>query len=305
MVLAGLAGGCAAGGPPAHLAPEAPLGDAGGRFRVLEPPPEAGPGPFPVVYFLHDFWGDDAVLWQEGVAERLARRMATGDLPPFLLVAPEGAQGFWADSKDGRHRYEEWLSEGLPRQVAARWPVRPGPAGRAVVGVSMGGFGALRLALRRPQDVGAAAALSGLVPPLDWQVVRHSHPLLRFALRRTYGDAPGGLRRDDLSHLLPRLYPIPAERRPRLLVRAGEEDRYILDEASYLFAMVARDNGVDVELVLEPGRHDWSYWRRSAEDVVAWAVQALDERCTGWAAADDAPCRTAVAAAEDATEVAR
>lgn len=245
------------------------------------------------------------MLWEEGVAGRLAQRMASGDLPPFLLVAPAGAQGFWADSSDGRKRYEEWLSEGLPRQVAATWPVRPGPAGRAVVGVSMGGFGAIRLALRRPQDVGAAAALSGLVPPLDWQVVRHSHPLLRFALRRTYGDGRGELRRDDLYHLLPRLYPIPAQRRPRLLVRAGNEDRYILDEASYLFAMVARDNGVDVELVLEPGRHDWSYWRRSSEEVIAWAVRALDERCTGWARHEDQPCRPALAAAAAEGEEAR
>jgi putative tributyrin esterase len=265
---------------------------------VLEPPPGAGPGPFPVVYFLHDFFGSDTVLWERGVAARLLARMAAGELPPFLLVAPAGERGFWADSHDGRRRYEEWLAEGLPRQVAARYRVRPGPAGRAVVGISMGGYGALKLALRRPREIGAAGALSGLVPPLDWQIVEDAHPLLRRAMRRTFGRDPhdNTLRRDDLYKLLPRLYGIPAEQRPRLLVRAGTEDRYILDEASYLFAMVARDNGVEVELVLEPGEHDWSYWRHTTEEVVAWAVAALDRRCTSWASLRDEPCRVTLAA---------
>ena len=61
-------------------------------------------------------------------------------------------------------------------------------------------------------------------------------------------------------------------------MRAGTEDRYRLDEASYLFAMVARDNGVEVELVLEPGGHDWDYWSRTTGEVVAWALRALEER---------------------------
>jgi hypothetical protein len=72
----------------------------------------------------------------------------------------------------------------------------------------------------------------------------------------------------------------PAER-PRLLVRAGTEDRYRFDEASYLFALVAHDNGVAVELVLEPGGHDWEYWSRTAGETVAWALRALDGRAAG------------------------
>lgn len=297
-----VAAGCATAGPAPIRAPEAPLGEGGGRFRVLAPPPGAGPGPWPVVYFLHDFFGGDEVLWRRGVAQRLAAAMAAGTLPPFLLVAPEGGQGFWADSHDGRRRYEEWLANGLPRQVGARWPVRPGPAGRGLAGISMGGFGALRVALRHPRQVGAAAALSGLVPPLDYDVVTGGagrHPLLRLALRRTFGGdgrAPA-VRRNDLYRLLPGLYGIPPAQRPRLLVRAGTEDRYILDEAAYLFATVARDNGVAVELVLEPGSHDWRYWRRTAEEVVAWTVQALEARCATWKDNGDPPCRPARPAA--------
>jgi putative tributyrin esterase len=301
-IFAATAVGCGGAGPTPILAPDAPIGNDGGRFRVLEPPPQAGPGPWPVVYFLHDFFGGDDVLWQHGVADRLTAAMAAGTLPPFLLVAPQGDQGFWADSHDGRRRYEEWLAEGLPRQVAARWPVRPGPAGRALAGISMGGYGALKLALRRPQEVGAAAALSGLVPPLDYDVVgggSRRHVLLHLALRRTFGrdGRSPAVRRNDLYRLLPGLYDVPPARRPRLLVRAGTDDRYILDEASYLFATVARDNGVEVDLVLEPGTHDWRYWGRTTEEVLAWTVRALETRCVEWEEAGDVPCHPSETAA--------
>lgn len=273
--------GACGGALPAPQRVPGPLPTAaGGAFRVLEPPPGAGAGPFPVVYFLHDSWGGSGILWRHGVAQRLSAAMAAGELPPFLLVAPEGGRAFWADSHDGERRYETWLLDELPRQVAERWPVRPGPAGRAVVGISMGGHGALRMALRRPGEIGAAAALSGLVPPLEWDLVEDTNPLVRRMLKRAFGPSreDNTLRRNDLYRLMPALYGIPPERRPRLLVRAGSGDEYRFDDASYLFAMVARDNGVEVELVLEPGGHDWDYWSRSAGEVVAWALRALDER---------------------------
>src|SRR5687768_10418041 len=99
---------------PEPIRVSAPLGAGGGEFRVLAPPPSAGAGPFPVVYFLHDLWGSDAILWRQGVAQRVAARVARGEVPPFVLVAPEGDRGFWADSWDGRRRYERWVTAELP-----------------------------------------------------------------------------------------------------------------------------------------------------------------------------------------------
>jgi len=71
---------CATGVPPA-VRVAAPLGQAGGEFRVLLPPPNAGAGPFPVIYFLHDLWGSDAVLWKHGIAPRLAVRLRKANEP--------------------------------------------------------------------------------------------------------------------------------------------------------------------------------------------------------------------------------
>jgi S-formylglutathione hydrolase FrmB len=231
----------------------------------------------PVVYFLHDLWGNDAVLWKHGVAQRLLARMASGDLPPFLLVAPEGDRGFWADSWDGGRRYETWVAEQLPRQVEALYPLRPGRSGRAWVGISMGGMGAVRIGLSRARSTGAIASVSGVLLPLDEGFVRDARWPLRPVLRRVFGPGPdhAALRRADAYRALGRIGEVPEAERPPLFIAAGSEDKYRLDDAARLFAGLAREKGLEVELAIAPGGHDWRYWGRSAEESIAWAVRRL------------------------------
>jgi putative tributyrin esterase len=275
LALAALA--CGSSGPPVQRDPRAPIAGDIGRYQVLLPPPEAGEGPFPVVYFLHDYLGHSGVLWREGVAVELERRMAEGHMQPFVLVAPEGGRGLWSDSYDGSRRYQEWLAEGLRRQVESRFPVHASRSNRAVVGISMGGFGALNLALSEPGLYRAAASLSGMVVPLRWELLQKSHWISRLAARRVFGSSreANNMHRHDVFRRLPEVAALPQRERPHLLLRCGTEDKYQLAGAARLFAQVAGDAGVEVELVLEPGTHDWDYWRSSAVAVVAWTVQRL------------------------------
>lgn len=271
---------CASGAPP-PIRVAAPLGPAGGEFRVLTPPPSAGRGPFPVIYFLHDLWGSDAGLWRHGVAQRLAARIASGEAPAFLLVAPEGHRGFWADSADGRRRYEHWVMAELPAQVAARWPVRTGPRSRAYVGISMGGAGAMRMGLRNPRETAAIVSISGLLVPLDAAFVRDAKFFVRPALKRVFGPPAhpddDALRRADPYRLLGAMSAADLAAVPPLLLFAGNEDKYRLDDASALFAKHAREKGLTVELRLGAGGHDWRYWQTVTEDGILWAARRLAE----------------------------
>jgi S-formylglutathione hydrolase FrmB len=273
------AAACASLPPAVRVA--APLGPAGGQFRVLLPPPNAGAGPFPVIYFLHDLWGSDAVLWKHGIAPRLASRMRSGEAPPVLVVAPAGDRGFWADSWDGRRRYEQWLTTELPAQVAARWPVRSGPRSRAYVGISMGGAGAVRMGLRNPRETAAIVSISGLLVPLDAAFVRDARLLVRPALSRVFGPPAhpddDTLRRGDPYRLLGAMPTADLAAAPPLLLVAGTGDKYRLDEASALFAKHAREKGLTVELRLDAGGHDWRYWRSVAEEGILWAAGRLAE----------------------------
>lgn len=263
---------------PKPIRVEAPLGRSGGEFRVWAPPASAGAGPFPVVYFLHDLWGSDAILWRQGVAQRVAARVARGEVPPFVLVAPEGDRGFWADSWDGRRRYEHWVTAELPAQVASRWPVRSGARSRAYVGISMGGAGAVRMGLRNPHETAAVVSISGLLVPLDGAFVRDANLLMRPMIKRVLGPPDEkALRRNDPYRMLGAMSAADLGAAPPFLLFAGTEDKYRLDEASELFTKHAREKGLAVELKLAPGAHDWSYWPDVTEEGLVWAAQRLAE----------------------------
>jgi S-formylglutathione hydrolase FrmB len=277
LLVALLLTACGSARPPA-LRVGAPLGPRGGEVRVLVPPPGRGAGPLPVVYFLHDLWGGDGVLWKHGVAQRLLARMASGEAPAFLLVAPEGHRGFWADSWDGRRRYQQWVTGELPGQVAARWPVRDGARSRAYVGISMGGAGAVRMGLRHPRETAAIVSISGLLVPLDGDFVRDANVFMRPTLKRVFGPPDEEtLRRNDPYRLLGAMSAADLQAAPPLLLLSGSEDKYRLDDATRLFGMHAREKGISVDLKIAPGGHDWRYWRSAAEEGIVWAARRLVE----------------------------
>lgn len=115
---------------------------------------------YPVVFWLHGSGGGDAGL--PSVARAFEAAMRRGDLPPCLVVYPNGLpQGMWCDSVDGSRPVETVvLGEIVPR-IDAAFRTVPDAAHRAVVGFSMGGYGALRFGFARRDLFGAAASLGG------------------------------------------------------------------------------------------------------------------------------------------------
>jgi len=142
---------------------------------------------YPVVYWLHGSGGGDAGL--PSVARAFEAAMRRGDLPPSLVVYPNGLpQGMWCDSVDGRRPVETVvLGEIVPR-IDAAFRTLPDAAHRVVAGFSMGGYGALRFGLARRDLFGAAASLGGgpLQPELT-EAPRTNEARRREVLQTTYG----------------------------------------------------------------------------------------------------------------------
>lgn len=251
---------CSSGHAPRSWSSHHPDLPGGGEVRVFLPPPGGSQRPLPTIYFLHDLFGSDSILWRQGVMSELEARMRRGEIPRVVVVAPEGRHDYWSDFHGRRRPWESWLTGQLVGDVESRYEVSREVSRRAIAGISMGGYGAVKAALRRPDLFSAASSLSGVLVEQRWEDLESAPWIARFTLKRVFGKRidDNSFARNDVYRLLDQ---VPAARRPALRVRCGSEDEYRLFGPARTFAEAARSKGFDVELLIEPGHHDWRYWR--------------------------------------------
>jgi len=208
------------------------------------------PGPPPVLYLFHGL-SDDHTAWTRFTSiERYAA--ARG----LCVVMPAAGRSFYADEAHG-HRYWTYVSEELPRVVGQFFNVSREPADTFVAGLSMGGYGALKLALNHPGRFGAAACLSGAV---DLKAFAED-PDREEVMDRVFDHTvrPG----DDVFALAETARGVPP-----LYVACGTEDRWYA--SCQRFAEVAEAAGIDVTTDFRPGGHEWKLWDAQIQDVIEW-----------------------------------
>lgn len=238
---------------------------------ILPPSYAASPSRrYPVLYFLHDGYGDGRTLQRRGVAADALERMRDGRLPEFLIVAPDGSGSWFSDSHDGKMLYEKFLTADLPLWVASRYRVLTGQASRGITGISMGGYGAVKTALRHPDLYGSVSSLSGALIPFGWEDLKRYNVVARYSLKRIFGEDEhdNSLDENDAWNVLwgSCFVAPPFE----VHMRGGTEDLYGLERVAAQYGMLLNERGVPTTVVIEPGTHDWKYWRRAMLDILQW-----------------------------------
>jgi putative tributyrin esterase len=204
----------------------------------------------PLLYLLHGL-SDDHTAWN-----RYTSISRYAEAAGLAVVMPAVHRSFYADERHG-HRYWEFVSEELPSVVHSFFRVSTDPADTFVAGLSMGGYGALRLALTHPDRYAAAASMSGAL-----DIARAMADPARAELsHRIFGDAVRP--EEDLFALLERAPAVPP-----LHLSCGTDDP-LLDYTTG-FARTAAAAGHDVILDLRPGAHEWALWDALVADVIAW-----------------------------------
>jgi S-formylglutathione hydrolase FrmB len=247
------------------------------RYAVYLPPSYAASGKnYPVLYFLHDVYGDRDVLFREGAVENLDRAMRSGAVSEFVLVCPDGDGSWFSNYHDGSLHYEDLIARDLPADVARRFRTLPGAAAHGITGISMGGYGAVKIAMRHPDLYGSVSSLSGALMPIRWDDVERLFFLARWQMRRVFGNSPddNSLAENDLWVMLARGVPgrVPFE----TFLLAGTEDKYHLDRVAVQYADFANRHGIRASAHLEPGVHDWSYWRTAFVRIAAWHAKKFE-----------------------------
>jgi putative tributyrin esterase len=211
-------------------------------------------GPPPVLYLLHGLSDDDTAWSRWTSVERYAADLG------LAVVMPQVHRSFYTDEAYGG-RFWIFLSEELPGIVGQFFQVSQRREDTFVAGLSMGGYGAFKWALRRPGRFAAAASLSGALDIADLQDAPERKPLMD----RLFAGRPVAGTDDDLLHLVSRADPAAV---PRLYLACGTEDFTYEQNVTFRDACAAR--GVPVTVEFGPGEHVWQYWDDRIRDVLAW-----------------------------------
>lgn len=214
---------------------------------------------FPVLYLLHGY-SDDHTIWQRRTSiERFVRDLN------LAVIMPAVDRSFYTDMARGKN-YWTFVSEELPGLVRAFFPISVTRKDTFVAGLSMGGYGALKLALTYPDRYAAAASLSGALdisqiiqaPGRDW----------RNEMKSIFGDLKkvvGGS--NDLFALATNVANSKRKRIP-LFICCGTED--FLCESNRRFKEHANTLGLNLTYEEEPGIHEWGYWDQKIQRVLEW-----------------------------------
>jgi S-formylglutathione hydrolase FrmB len=129
---------------------------------------------YPVVYFLHGLNNDHTSWTVErygNLQNKVEEMILAKKIPEIIMVHPRGDSSFYCNYADGSKRYEDFIDSELISYVESNYRAKKGRENRAIGGTSMGGFGALKIAMKFPDRYAAAVGHSPIIftgkNPLD------------------------------------------------------------------------------------------------------------------------------------------
>lgn len=221
---------------------------------------------FPVLYLLHglgghyDNWAGKTNLTKYAAAY------------PFILVMPEGGDGWYTDSATApADKYESYIIQELVPEIDKNFRTVAERRGRAVAGLSMGGFGALKFGVKYPQMFALAASTSGAVASASYRTLDDlpKNEWLRKPVLAAFG-APSSAthKENDLFKLLGEMPPDKIAALPFLYLDCGTEDPLGLLPVNQQLAQLLVARKIPHEFRQLPGKHDWKFWNNQVQEIL-------------------------------------
>jgi S-formylglutathione hydrolase FrmB len=218
---------------------------------VIAPDSYAAAKALPVVYLLHGYSGNyaDWITKAKGFEK-------AADQYQLLIVCPDGGYSswYWDSPADSSFRYETYVVSELVNWVDSHYKTIRDRKGRGITGLSMGGHGALYLAIKHQDVFGAAGSMSGGVDirpfPNNWDMAKRLG---------TYAGHPQNWEQNTVINLLHLITPNSLS----LLIDCGTEDFFyevnkkLHEELSY--------RNIAHDFITRPGAHNWPYWQNAVQ----------------------------------------
>jgi S-formylglutathione hydrolase FrmB len=233
---------------------------------------------YPALYFLHGLGENEQALLRSGgwgLIEDLRQQHKISD---FLIIAPEGRGSFFINSSDGRDRYSGFLlSEFLP-YIETHYRIFRDRRSRGVTGLSMGGYGALRLAFAHPELFSSVSVQSpALITESPQQMnadLRDAGPLAKL-LGGVFGNPINATHwRENDPFELVRQNRIPI-RGEAIYFNCGEGDEYGFAEGAIKLHRQLQSEGIRHEFHLYPGGHSAEYFLSHLGETIEFHSHAF------------------------------
>lgn len=217
---------------------------------------------FPVLYFLHGMNGNESEYQRRGVAAAVERLRNEGKIGEMIVVAPAGENSFYLNAKNGV-RYEDAIIKDLISHVEKTYRAVATPAGRAIQGLSMGGYGALVLAFKHPEMFSSITAHSSALYvqlPSTSGNDRRAQFLSRL-IGNIFGNPPDEefFRANNPFYLAESNAAAIKKAGLKIYFDVGDQDRYGFQEVNKTFAERLSKAGIPHEFHVFPGNHGWEY----------------------------------------------
>ena len=215
---------------------------------------------YPTLYFLHGLFENERSWSERGGFGILQDLWSQGEAGEFVVVMPDGGKTFYVNAFGGHERYEDFFITELIPWVDRKFRTVASPAARGISGTSMGGFGALHLAMEHPDVFGSVSAHSAALIP---QIPDPLPSTGRWGFYAKVLQTPFGspLNNDYFDRNNPlTLAGHPGRfRQLKLYFDCGESDRYGFEAGAAMLHDKLQAGGFAHEFVMRPGDHGWSY----------------------------------------------
>jgi enterochelin esterase-like enzyme len=221
---------------------------------------------YPVVYLLHGYTDDESGWVQFGeIGQAADGAIAEREIPPMIIVMPDGGVSFYINDAAGKVRYEDMFVQELIPFIDRTYRTRPDREFRGVAGLSMGGWGTLVYALRHPDVFAAGAAFSAAVWSDD-DIVGMKQESWDRLLGPLFG-AAGLAGQDRLTPAFRKVSPLELARtlpeeslkKVRYYIDCGDDDFLIAGNCALHLVLAGRK--IPHEFRVRDGGHRWGYWR--------------------------------------------
>lgn len=233
---------------------------------------------YPVLYFLHGLGDNERTLFNSGgwtLLDDLRRQRKMGE---FLIVAPEGGRTFYINSADGSVRYDDFFLQEFIPLIETRYRVHKGRDHRAISGISMGGYGALRFAFSHPEMFSAVSAQSAALiteSPQELDTAARSGAPLGKLLATVFGSPIAAPHWKENSPFVLAGRNQAALRRLAIYFNCGQDDNYGFEKGAAALHEQLLKEKVEHEYHPYPGDHSLSYFLDHFTEVMEFHSRAF------------------------------